>query len=52
MVFNPDRFLPKEGPPQLDPRKIVFGYGRRVCPGKSSHDSHTKRTAESSHANP
>ncbi|KAF7795540.1 hypothetical protein EIP86_006702 [Pleurotus ostreatoroseus] len=29
--FRPERFL---GPtPQPDPRKIVFGYGRRICPG-------------------
>ncbi|KAG0694046.1 cytochrome P450 [Suillus ampliporus] len=29
--FRPERFL---GPsPQLDPRKFVFGFGRRACPG-------------------
>lgn len=29
--FNPERFL---GPqPQRDPRKISFGFGRRICPG-------------------
>ncbi|EIW87317.1 cytochrome P450 [Coniophora puteana RWD-64-598 SS2] len=31
-TFDPTRFL---GPaPQQDPRKIVFGFGRRVCPGQ------------------
>lgn len=33
MTFNPDRFLGDE--PQPDPRKIGFGFGRRVCPGAS-----------------
>lgn len=32
--FDPERFLPPQGAePQLDPRKYVFGFGRRVCPG-------------------
>ena len=35
-AFNPDRFLP--GPrgkkPEMDPRKVAFGFGRRVCPGR------------------
>ncbi|RDB24293.1 hypothetical protein Hypma_008795 [Hypsizygus marmoreus] len=32
MDFNPSRFL---GPtPQPDPRDVVFGFGRRICPGK------------------
>ncbi|KAG2358710.1 cytochrome P450 [Suillus spraguei] len=31
LEFRPERFL---GPsPQLDPRKFVFGFGRRSCPG-------------------
>ncbi|KAK0200161.1 cytochrome P450 [Desarmillaria ectypa] len=31
-VFDPTRFL---GPsPQLDPRELIFGFGRRICPGK------------------
>ncbi|EAU87092.1 OrdA protein [Coprinopsis cinerea okayama7 len=31
MTFNPERFM---GPnPQMDPRKAVFGWGRRICPG-------------------
>ncbi|OAX32518.1 cytochrome P450 [Rhizopogon vinicolor AM-OR11-026] len=34
MTFNPDRFLAtSDGPAQLDSSKIVFGYGRRICPG-------------------
>ncbi|KAH9938483.1 cytochrome P450 [Fomitopsis serialis] len=33
-VFNPDRFLPSnDAEPEYDPRHIVFGFGRRVCPG-------------------
>ncbi|KAJ7596171.1 cytochrome P450-like protein [Mycena floridula] len=31
-TFNPDRFL--ESDPQMDPEKIAFGYGHRVCPGR------------------
>ncbi|KAI0723229.1 cytochrome P450 [Earliella scabrosa] len=30
-AFSPERFLGAEK--QFDPRKYVFGYGRRVCPG-------------------
>ncbi|EJD41567.1 cytochrome P450 [Auricularia subglabra TFB-10046 SS5] len=30
--FNPDRYLSLE--PKTDPRQYVFGFGRRVCPGK------------------
>ena len=30
MTFNPDRFLPSENrKPELDPRQICFGFGRR-----------------------
>ncbi|PIL26201.1 cytochrome P450 [Ganoderma sinense ZZ0214-1] len=33
-TFNPQRFLPGLGKePELDPRKIAFGFGRRICPG-------------------
>jgi len=36
-TFNPDRFL---GPnPEQDPRDFVFGFGRRVCPGKLLADA-------------
>lgn len=30
--FNPDRFLGDS--PEPDPQDIVFGFGRRVCPGR------------------
>ncbi|KAG8697140.1 hypothetical protein FRC08_006715 [Ceratobasidium sp. 394] len=30
-TFDPDRFLKQT--PDLDPRRFVFGFGRRVCPG-------------------
>jgi cytochrome P450 len=34
MTFNPSRFIAtSDSAPQLDPNKVVFGYGRRVCPG-------------------
>jgi len=32
-VFNPERFLGDI--PQRDPRRITFGFGRRICPGIS-----------------
>ncbi|KAJ4358754.1 uncharacterized protein N0V89_003338 [Didymosphaeria variabile] len=32
MEFNPDRYLKAE--PEPDPRNWIFGYGRRVCPGR------------------
>jgi len=33
-VFDPERFIPRPGfEVQADPRKWVFGFGRRVCPG-------------------
>ncbi|QRW13270.1 cytochrome P450 family protein [Ceratobasidium sp. AG-Ba] len=31
-TFNPDRFLKQT--PDPDPRRFVFGFGRRVCPGQ------------------
>ncbi|CAA7270108.1 unnamed protein product [Cyclocybe aegerita] len=35
-TFNPERFLKKGGNDtvQPDPRALVFGFGRRVCPGQ------------------
>ena len=39
-TFNPSRFLDVDGAPvQLDPRKFVFGFGRRVCPGMSENST-------------
>ncbi|KAF5387427.1 hypothetical protein D9757_007798 [Collybiopsis confluens] len=32
-VFRPERYLGAN--PQPDPRKFVFGYGRRLCPGNA-----------------
>lgn len=34
-AFNPSRFLPGLGRvPERDPRSIIFGFGRRKCPGQ------------------
>ena len=32
MDFDPDRYL--KAKPEPDPRNWIFGYGRRVCPGR------------------
>ncbi|WYZ42267.1 hypothetical protein EsH8_V_001162 [Colletotrichum jinshuiense] len=33
--FQPERFLEVEGrEPEPDPRRYVFGFGRRICPGR------------------
>ncbi|KAF7371338.1 Cytochrome P450 [Mycena sanguinolenta] len=35
MVFDPTRFLETNGKvAELDPTRISFGFGRRICPGK------------------
>ncbi|KAH7142853.1 cytochrome P450 [Dactylonectria estremocensis] len=35
MTFRPERFLETEGlNPETDPHKLVFGFGRRICPGR------------------
>jgi cytochrome P450 len=35
MVFKPERFLGIDGrEPEMDPHAVVFGFGRRVCPGQ------------------
>ncbi|KAF7371336.1 Cytochrome P450 [Mycena sanguinolenta] len=35
MVFDPTRFLEMNGKAaELDPTRISFGFGRRICPGK------------------
>jgi cytochrome P450 len=32
--FNPERFLAKDGrEPEMEPRTVCFGFGRRICPG-------------------
>jgi cytochrome P450 len=36
-VFNPERFLGDY--PEPDPRRAVFGFGRRICPGRYLADS-------------
>ncbi|KAJ7458861.1 cytochrome P450 [Mycena latifolia] len=39
-VFNPERFIAKEGrKTELDPRELVFGFGRRICPGRALADA-------------
>ena len=37
LEFKPERFLGES--PELDPHEIVFGFGRRICPGKQLADS-------------
>ncbi|KAJ5356014.1 Cytochrome P450 E-class group I [Penicillium concentricum] len=41
MSFNPGRFLQHENgpPPEFDPQKLVFGFGRRICPGRYLADA-------------
>ncbi|KAF5007397.1 hypothetical protein FDECE_6283 [Fusarium decemcellulare] len=35
MAFRPERFLATETHvPETDPHKFVFGFGRRICPGR------------------
>ncbi|OHX00029.1 cytochrome p450 [Colletotrichum incanum] len=35
MTFKPERFLVSDGhEPEVDPHKFVFGFGRRICPGR------------------
>ncbi|PYI09628.1 putative cytochrome P450 [Aspergillus sclerotiicarbonarius CBS 121057] len=36
-TFNPDRFL--GATPDPDPADVVFGFGRRICPGRVLADS-------------
>ncbi|KAH9834581.1 cytochrome P450 monooxygenase [Rhodofomes roseus] len=41
-LFCPERFLTASGSPDTeieDPRNIVFGYGRRLCPGRLFADT-------------
>jgi cytochrome P450 len=37
MTFNPSRFLGDH--PERDPQTLVFGFGRRICPGRILADS-------------
>ncbi|KAK0501168.1 cytochrome P450 [Armillaria luteobubalina] len=38
--FNPDRFIRTETrEPELDPYNVVFGFGRRICPGRLLADA-------------
>ncbi|OJJ48126.1 hypothetical protein ASPZODRAFT_2123095 [Penicilliopsis zonata CBS 506.65] len=40
MDFKPERFLARNGQaPQLDPTRLIFGFGRRICPGRFLADS-------------
>jgi cytochrome P450 len=36
-TFNPSRFLSSN--PEVDPHKLSFGFGRRICPGRILADS-------------
>ncbi|CCM06692.1 uncharacterized protein FIBRA_08979 [Fibroporia radiculosa] len=43
---DPDRFLPErflqvdaDTPAQFDPMKLIFGFGRRICSGRTFADS-------------
>ncbi len=38
-LFKPERHLYRSGPDAVDPRDYVFGFGRRVCPGKDLADA-------------
>ena len=50
-TFNPDRFLPgpNEKQPEMDPRKVAFGFGRRYVSQLLSHSTHSTHLA---HATP
>ncbi|KAF1811944.1 putative cytochrome P450 oxidoreductase OrdA-like protein [Eremomyces bilateralis CBS 781.70] len=40
MIFKPERFLPIDGHvPEPDPATYVFGFGRRICPGRILADN-------------
>ena len=37
-VFNPERFLDTQGLlVEDDPAELIFGFGRRACPGEPWH---------------
>lgn len=40
MKFNPDRFIATpDHVPETDPRNFIFGFGRRICPGRYVADN-------------
>jgi hypothetical protein len=41
MIFKPERFLitPENPHPERDPHLLVFGFGRRACPGRTLADA-------------
>ncbi|KAL5481175.1 hypothetical protein ACEPAI_10116 [Sanghuangporus weigelae] len=40
MAFRPERFFGVDGrAPETDPRTLVFGFGRRICPGRELADA-------------
>lgn len=40
MFFKPERFLATDGhEPAPDPHMFVFGFGRRICPGRILADN-------------
>lgn len=40
MTFKPERFLGVDGrEPEIDPHALVFGFGRRICPGRFLADN-------------
>lgn len=40
MAFKPERFLGVDGrSPEMDPRLLSFGFGRRICPGRFLADN-------------
>ncbi|KAJ7624408.1 cytochrome P450 [Roridomyces roridus] len=45
-TFDPERFIAKEGKqPEMDPRDLMFGFGRRICPGRVLADASVWMTA-------
>ncbi|THH28087.1 hypothetical protein EUX98_g6102 [Antrodiella citrinella] len=38
-IFRPERFLYNPNDELMDPKNIIFGFGRRLCPGKDFADS-------------
>ncbi|KAJ5297506.1 hypothetical protein N7508_007755 [Penicillium antarcticum] len=50
MEFKPERFLdsPDGSPPERDPHMLVFGYGRRACPGRTLADANVFLTVAQS----